>query len=270
MSRAGRHMNGLSLHYYTIPTGDWGRKGSATEFDESLWHTTLRRTLFMDELITKHSEIMDRHDPRKRVGLIIDEWGIWTDVEPGTNPGFLYQQNTLRDALLAALNFHIFHRHADRVTMTNIAQTINVLQAMILTDGPRMLRTPTFHVFEMFQVHQDGTFLPVEVETPDYTLQGRSIPSVSASATRDAQGRIYLSLVNTNPNRPASIRCQMQGIDVQSVTGRQLTAPAINSRNTFEEPHVVTPSKFEEVSVINGVLQAELPAKSVVVLTFQP
>jgi alpha-N-arabinofuranosidase len=270
MSRAGRYMNGLSLHYYTIPTGNWGRKGSATEFDESVWHATLRRTLFMDELIAKHSEIMDRYDSRKRVGLVIDEWGIWTDVQPGTNPGFLYQQNTLRDALLAALNFHIFHRHADRVTMTNIAQTINVLQAMILTDGPRMLRTPTFHVFEMFQVHQDGTFLPVQVETPDYTLQGQSIPSVSASATRDEQGRVHLSLVNTNPNRPASIRCELRDIDARSVTGRQLTAPAVNSHNTFDEPNIVAPGGFDAVSVNDGVLQAELPAKSVVMLTLQP
>src|SRR5205823_3159777 len=134
MSMAGHYMNGLSLHYYTLPTGDWKKKGSATEFDEAAWITTLRRTLHMEELITKHSEIMDKSDPNKRVGLIVDEWGTWFDVEPGTNPGFLYQQNTLRDAIVAGLNFHIFHRHADRVTMANIAQTVNVLQAMVLTD----------------------------------------------------------------------------------------------------------------------------------------
>ena len=168
MSQVGRRMDGLSLHYYTVATGDWRRKGSSTQFDESQWHSTLRRTLTMDELITKHSEIMDRHDPEKRIGLIVDEWGTWYDVEPGTNPGFLYQQNTLRDALAAALNFHIFHRHADRVMMANIAQTVNVLQAMILTDGEKILRTPTYHVFEMFKVHQGGASLPVELQTPEY------------------------------------------------------------------------------------------------------
>ena len=152
MNRAGKQMNGLSLHYYTLPTGNWQDKGSATEFDEARWHATLRRTLEMDNLIAKHSEIMDKYDPQKRVGLVVDEWGTWYDVEPGENPGFLYQQNTLRDAIVAAFNFHIFQRHADRVAMANIAQMINVLQAVILTDKEKMLLTPTYYVFEMFKV----------------------------------------------------------------------------------------------------------------------
>ncbi len=266
MSRAGRKMNGLSLHYYTIPTGNWGSKGSATEFDEARYHSTLKRTLQMDELVTKHSQIMDKHDPRKRVGMVIDEWGIWTDVQPGTNPGFLYQQNTMRDAIVAGLNFHIFHRHADRVTMTNIAQTINVLQAMVLTDKERMLRTPTFHVFEMFKVHQGGTFLPIELATPEYTLGGESIPAVSASATRNDQGVIYLSLVNTDATGDVPITCSLQGVSVTSVKGRLLTAAKVNAHNTFDQPDTVKPVTFADAAIEAGNLVTVLPAKSVVVL----
>jgi len=172
MAIAGSKMNGLSMHYYTLPTGNWKDKGSATQFDEAEWFATLRRTLRMDELITKHSAIMDKYDPQKKVGLIVDEWGTWYNVEPGTNPGFLFQQNTLRDAIVAGLNFHIFQRHADRVVMANIAQLVNVLQSLILTDGPKMTVTPTYHVFEMFKVHQDATALPVDVQTPPYAFGG--------------------------------------------------------------------------------------------------
>ena len=169
MSVAGRRMDGLSLHYYTLPTGNWGAKGSATSFGEDEWFSTLQKTLRMDELVTRHAEIMDKAEAEmrsapasrpggdKKVGLVVDEWGTWYDQEPGSKPGFLYQQNTLRDALVAALNFHVFQRHADRVVMANIAQTVNVLQAMILTDKEKMLRTPTYWVFEMFKVHQGGT-----------------------------------------------------------------------------------------------------------------
>src|SRR5665213_191582 len=192
MAIAGSKMNGLSMHYYTLPTGNWKDKGSATQFDEAEWFATLRRTLRMDELITKHSAIMDKYDPQKKVGLIVDEWGNWYNVEPGTNPGFLFQQNTLRDAIVAGLNFHIFQRHADRVVMANIAQLVNVLQSLILTDGPKMTVTPTYHVFEMFKVHQDATALPVDVQTPPYAFGGESIPAVSASASRDKAGRIHL------------------------------------------------------------------------------
>ena len=266
MREAGGRMNGLSLHYYTIATGDWGRKGSATEFDESLWHDTLRRTLTMDELITKHSAIMDRHDPRKRVGLIVDEWGTWYDVEPGTNPGFLYQQNSLRDALVAALNFHIFHRHADRVAMANIAQTINVLQAMMLTDKEKMLRTPTYHVFEMFKVHQGATYVPVEVKTGDYVLGGETLPRVSVSATRNQEGVMHVSLVNTHPSEAVPVTCRIEGASPDTVRGRILTAPDMNSHNTFDQPQAVQPVPYQDAKLVGGTLGMTLPPKSVVVL----
>jgi alpha-L-arabinofuranosidase len=260
-------MNGLSLHYYTLPTGNWQNKGSSTQFDESRWHATLRRTLEMDDLITKHSEIMDKYDPKKLVRLVVDEWGTWYDVEPGSNPGFLYQQNTLRDAIVAALNLHIFQRHADRVSMANIAQMINVLQAMILTDKAKMVLTPTYHVFEMFKVHQDGMFLPVELKTPDYTSGSNKIPAVSASASRDAKSDVvYLSLVNTNPREPVSVKCKLSGFQPKTVAGRVLTAPEMNSLNSFDAPNAVRPETFIGAQIEGDSLSLTLPPKSVVVL----
>jgi len=267
MERVGRRMNAASLHYYTLPTGNWRTKGSATQFGEDQWFSTLSRTLKMDELITKHAAIMDKADPEKRIGLAIDEWGTWYDVEPGTEPGFLYQQNTMRDAVVAALNFHIFHRHADRVVMTNIAQTINVLQAMILTDKAKMIRTPTYWVFEMFKVHQGGTFLPVEVQPPDYIFGGEKIPGVSASATRAADGKtVHLSLVNTNPGQAAAVAVTLTGIAPSSATARLLTAPAMQAHNTFAAPDTVKPVAFDGVTLAAGSVTVRLPAKSVVVV----
>lgn len=179
MREAGRFMDGLSLHYYTIPGDFWLGKGSATNFDEGEWFITLKKALRIDELITRHSVIMDRYDPEKRVALVVDEWGTWYDVEPGTNPAFLYQQNTIRDALVAAIHFNIFHKHCDRVRMANIAQTINVLQAVIHTEGSKMVLTPTYHVFNMYKVHQDAELLDLNIKSPGYGYAGESIPQVS-------------------------------------------------------------------------------------------
>ena len=268
--RVGRQMNAASLHYYTLPTGNWGKKGSATDFGEDQWFSTLSRTLKMDELITKHAAIMDKTDPEKRIGLVVDEWGTWYDVEPGTEPGFLYQQSTIRDALVAALNFHIFHRHADRVVMANIAQTVNVLQAMILTDKDKMVRTPTYWVFEMFKVHQGGTFLPVELQSPDYVSGQEKIPLVSASATKAAGGSaVHLSLANTSPAQAVTLAVRLMGIAPKSAAGRVLTAPAMNAHNTFSAPDAVKPVAFDGVSIKGDTLEVRLPAKSVVVLTLQ-
>ena len=282
MSVAGRRMDGLSLHYYTIPTGTWGTKGAATGFGEDQWFSTLRQTLRMDELITKHAAIMDKAEaekgparpnrpgPPKKIGLVVDEWGTWYDVEKGTEPGFLYQQNSLRDGLVAALNFHVFQRHADRVTMANIAQTVNVLQAMILTDKEKMLRTPTYWVFEMFKVHQGGTLLPVELQSPDYAFGQEKIPMVSASATRAADGSgVHLSLVNTSPAQAATLTVKLAGVAPTSVAGRVLTASAIDAHNTFAAPNAVQPVAFNGAALKGDTLGIELPAKSVVVLTLK-
>jgi alpha-N-arabinofuranosidase len=266
MKLAGTQMDGLSLHHYTLPTGDWGKKGSATEFGKPQYFSALGNTLRMEELITKHSAIMDKYDPKKRVGLIVDEWGIWTDVEPGTNPGFLYQQNSMRDAIIAGLNLHIFQAHADRVAGANIAQMINVLQAMILTDHEKIVLTPTYHVFEMFKVHQGATSLPVELRTPALPDSPVAIPSVSASASRDSAGRIHLSLVNTSPDGPVSVSCTLEGAALTTVTGRILTAPSMTSHNTFDAPRAVEPRAFAGASIAGNQLSVTLPALSVVVL----
>jgi len=266
MQKAGKQMNGLSLHWYTLPTGNWKKKGSATEFTEAEWFSTLRNTLRMDELVTQHSAIMDKYDPDKKVGLIVDEWGTWYDVEPGTNPGFLYQQNTLRDAVVAALNFHIFQKHADRVAMANIAQTVNVLQAIILTDKEKMLLTPTYHVFELFKPHQGATALRVDLVSPDYAFEKEKLPAVSASASRDAAGKVHLSLVNTDPKNPITLTCAIAGHEAKSVTGRILTADAMNAHNTFTAPEAVKPATFTGATLAQGSLTVALPAKSVVIL----
>jgi len=200
------------------------------------------------------------------VGLIVDEWGIWTDVEPGTNPGFLLQQNSMRDAIIAALNLHIFQAHADRVAGANIAQMVNVLQAMILTDHEKIVLTPTYHVFEMFRVHQDAVSLPIELTTPDLSQSPSKIPEVSASASRDASGKIHISLVNTNPDGPVTVSCTLSGAELGTPTGRILTAPSMTSHNTFDAPHAVEPAPFSGATVSGGKLSVTLPALSVVVL----
>jgi alpha-N-arabinofuranosidase len=279
MRMAGRRMNGLSLHYYTVPTGNWRAKGSATEFGEELWFATLHRTLRMDELITKHAAIMDEAEAAmppgppgvgKRIGLVVDEWGTWYDQEPGSTPGFLYQQNSLRDALVTALNLHIFHRHADRVVMANIAQTVNVLQAMILTDKEKMLRTPTYWVFEMLKVHQGGTLLPVELESPDYVFGQQRIPMVSASATRAADGSaVHLSLANTNPAQDVTLTVRLVGLTPRSVAGRVLTATTMNAHSTFEAQDAVQPLAFGGAVLRGDTLEVRLPAKSVLILALK-
>jgi len=270
MDVAGKgSMDGISLHSYTIPTGNWDKKGSATEFDEAQWHSTLLGAFTMDDYITRHSTVLDARDPEKKVGLLVDEWGVWTDPEPGTNPGFLIQQNSLRDALLAALHFNVFQAHADRVSMANIAQMVNVLQAMILTENEKMVLTPTYHVFEMYKVHQGARVLPLEMHAPDYVFRDRKLPAVSATASRDAAGKIHISLVNTQPEKEETIICEISGMGVTRVSGRILTASIITAHNSISTPDIVVPKPFTGAKLIAGRLQVTLPAKSVTVLELQ-
>ena len=266
MAQAGKQMDGLSLHYYTLPTGNWEKKGSATQFGEKEWHATLVRTLRMDEFIQRHSAIMDKYDPQKRVGLMVDEWGTWYDSEPGRDMGALYQQNTLRDAVAAGINLNIFNKHSDRVKMANIAQMVNVLQAMILTDKEKMLLTPTYYVFRMYSVHQGATLIPVDLSAPEYKLGDASVPSLSASASRDTQGRLHLSIVNLDPNQTAEISTTIWGGAIRSVTGEVLTAPAVNAMNTFDSPNAVKPAPFSGFKLDGSRLSLSIPSKSVVVL----
>ena len=270
MRDAGRMIDGLDLHYYTV-VGPWAHKGSATDFTEREWFIALQKALHVEDLITRHAAVMDQYDPRKRVALVVGEWGLWHDVEPGTNPGFLYQQNTLRDALVAAVSLDIFNRHAARVRMANIAQTINVLQAMILTQGDRMILTPTYHVFELYTVHQDAVLLPLTLEgtQPRYEYEGQSLPAVSGSASRDKEGRIHVTLTNLDPNRAWTVTGEIAGAHVSRATGRVLTAVAMNAHNTFDQPTAVQPAPFSGVRVSGGSVTIDLPPKSIVVVELQ-
>jgi len=259
-------MWGISLHYYTVPTGDWGHKGSATKFSENEYFETMVRCMHMEELVTKHAAIMDKYDPKKHVGLVVDEWGIWTDVEPGTNPGFLYQQNSLRDALIAACNLNIFNNHCDRVRGAALAQTINVLQSLILTDKEKMLLTPTYHIFDMYKVHQDAKFMPIDLKSPDYVLGDKKMPAVNASASQDAAGKVHISLVNLDPHKDITITASLKDIKWKTVTGQVLTSAALTDINTFAQPNKVALVAFKGAKKSGDNLVVVMPAKSVVTL----
>ena len=267
MKHAHRFMDAITLHYYTIPGPSWQQKGAATGFPVSEWTSTLKKALHMDELITRHSAIMDQYDPGKRIGLFVDEWGTWYDVEPGTNPGFLYQQNTIRDALVAGITLHIFHRHCNRVRMANIAQLVNVLQAVILTEGEKMIVTPTYHVFDLFKVHQDAELLQMNTNIAQIGSEQEALPQISASASRSAEGRIHVSLCNLDHQSSASVRIELRGrkgtgIDAAAKT---LTSGRIDGHNTFENPEEVKPAAFHHFMIEENAIRAELPPMSVTV-----
>jgi alpha-N-arabinofuranosidase len=263
MRSAATKMQGLSLHWYTLPTSNWQKKGSATVFAEDEWHQTFVQALRMEELVERHSAIMDTHDPERRVGLVVDEWGTWYDAEPSTNPAFLYQASTLRDALVAALTLGIFCRHAERVTMANIAQTVNVLQALILTDGERMRLTPTYHAFEMCNAHAGATLVPVRFESPEYRVGDASIPALHAWASRDGSGRTQVSFVHLDPHRSLGIALAPCRGDVSA---RVLTANAMTTENDLESPNAVAPAPFVAFTTTSGSLELELPPMSLVTL----
>jgi alpha-N-arabinofuranosidase len=262
-------IDGISHHYYTLPTGDWGAKGKATGFPETEWISTLHSTMRIDEYLALQAAVLDRHDPGGKVGIYLDEWGTWYDPEEGSQAGFLYQQNSLRDAVVAALNFNIFHRHTKRLHMANIAQTVNVLQAVILTDGDKMVRTPTYYAFQMYKPFKDATFIPLSFESmTEYTLGELSVPGVSASAAKTAEGDLVIALVNLDPEDPVDLQVALQGFQAESVTGRTLTAEAMDSHNTFEKPDAVIPRALDPV-LLRNELSVALPARSVTVFRLQ-
>ncbi len=268
MERCGRMMDGLALHYYTVP-GPWNSKTSATAFTEKEWFITMQKALRMDELIRKHATIMDKHDPDKKVALVVDEWGTWFDVEPGTNPGFLFQQNSMRDALVAGVTLNIFNRHCERVKIANIAQTINVLQSMILTEGAKMILTPSYHVFDMYKVHQDATCLPVDTDVELYEFDGEHVPEVSVSASRDVRGCVNISLCNLNHEKSTVIVCEIRGAVCREVKGTVLRADQIQAHNTFDQPDTVKPETFTDFTLEGQRLEVNMPAAAVVVLSVQ-
>jgi len=262
-------MWGVTLHYYTIPTGNWGSKGSATQFDEKEYFNTMKNCLHMEELVQKHSAIMDKYDSEKRVALVVDEWGIWTDVEPGTNPGFLYQQNSMRDALIAGTTLNIFNNHADRVKMANLAQTVNVLQSIVLTKGREMLLTPTYYVFELYMDHMDARLIPFTFTTPDYVNGDNKIPAVNASASLDANGKVHITFVNIDAGKDITVKASVSDKKYKTVNGRILTSKNFTDINTFENKTKVVPAAFKGAKIEKGDLLVKLPRLSVVSITLE-
>lgn len=257
-------LGGVAMHHYSVI--DWNRKSSATDFTEQQYFETMKSALLMDELVTKHAAIMDKYDPQKKVALVVDEWGGWYDVEPGTNPGFLFQQNTMRDAMIAGVTLNIFNNHADRIRIACLAQCVNVLQAVILTDKEKIILTPTYHVMEMYNVHQDAKMLPVKINTDDYMVGNEKLPAVSVSASKDAEGNAHISLVNIDTKNAQAITVNMDGSAYTNVTGRILTSNKLQSYNSFTEPDKIKPSAFNGAVLKSNMLTVKLPPFSVVVL----
>ena len=259
-------INGLSMHNYTVV--NWPPAYASVGFGETEYSQILKSTLEMDGLIRTHSAIMDKYDPDKKVALVVDEWGGWYAPLPGSNPAFLVQQNSMRDAILAALNLNIFARHADRVRMANIAQMINVLQAMIMTDKEKMVLTPTYYVFKMYVPFQDATFVPVSFDAGAYTHNNITLPRVDAIAAKDANGKLWLEITNLDPNAPVEIEANLAGMTAKSAAGETLTAPKVDSVNTFDAPHTVAP-KPVSAKVQGGKLALKLEPKSVTVISVE-
>jgi alpha-N-arabinofuranosidase len=269
LSKGVHSVNAISHHAYTLPTGNWEKKGSAVGFPESEWVSTLGNVQQIEEMIKANKAVLDKNDPSKKIGFYFDEWGSWYDPDPGSNPGFLVQRNTLRDALLAALHFNVFHAHADRVQMTNIAQMVNVLQAMILTSKDKLVLTPTYHAFAMYTPFQDATSVPAKIENnPVYKVDKFSMPTLSATAARGKDGKLYIGLVNSNANQPAELTLQVGANAPKAVKGKLLTAGAMDAQNELGKPAQVVPQAFE-AQAADGKLLIKLPAKSVVVVAVE-
>lgn len=268
MKSATNFMDGLSLHFYTIETGDFFNKGKALEFDENGWYSCLSSTYFMEQLISQHSKIMDRYDPAKRVGLLVDEWGTWHQVEEGTNPGFLYQQNTMRDAMVAGINLNIFNKHSDRVRMANIAQLVNVLQAVILTEGSKMILTPTYHVFKMYRCHQEATLVDSFLEKEKIGIGEKQIDNLSESASIGVDGKIHLTITNNSLDKAYDINGCVLGFDTKSVTAEILTGE-MHAHNTFKAPDQVKVQEFTGVKLTKEGLEFTIPACSIISITLE-
>ncbi len=267
---AGQHgwMDGLSLHHYVIPN-TWEHKGSATDFGAEEYYRSLKKALFMEELVEKHGAIMDTFDPEKKIALVVDEWGIWCDVEPGTNPGFLYQQNTVRDALIAGVTLNIFNKHSDRVRMANLAQTVNVLQSVLLTEGDKMVKTPTYHVFDLYKDHQGARLLESTLETSqiDAGADGQ-VPCLTESASIAKDGRIHITLTNLSHQDAQTVDVALD-CAAKGITG-QILGGGMCEKNTFEEPDRVQVRELVGIERTKEGFRFVLPACTVAHLTVTP
>jgi alpha-L-arabinofuranosidase len=257
-------LGGVAMHHYSVL--EWRKKGPAVNFSADQYFGTMKEAWKMEELVTKHAAIMDKYDPQKKIALVVDEWGGWYDVEPGTNPGFLYQQNTMRDAMIAGITLNIFNNHADRVRIANLAQCVNVLQAVILTDKEKMILTPTYHVMEMYNVHQDATLISVSINGSNYVQGKDSLPALSVSASKDKNGMVHVSLVNIDPVKNADISLELDGTVFKQVLGRILASAHLQDYNSFESPDKIKPVSFNGASLKGNALQVKMPPASVVVL----
>jgi alpha-N-arabinofuranosidase len=257
-------IEGVALHSYSFVK--WDKKGSSTQFNEAQYFATMQTALKMEELVTKHSEIMDKYDPNNKIALVVDEWGGWYDVEPGTNPGFLYQQNTMRDAMIAGTTLNIFNNHAKRVKMANLAQTVNVLQAVILTEGNKMLLTPTYHLMKMYNVHQDASLIPIELHSPWYTYDEKSVAALSASVSKDKYELIHISLVNIDAKQEYTVEMDLNELGIHKITGTILTSSNLQDHNTFDRPNTIIPKLFNDFEIKKNHLSLKIPAFSVIVL----
>jgi alpha-N-arabinofuranosidase len=258
-------IEGIALHHYAVI--DWDHKSSATNFTLQQYFETMKSALLMDTLIVHHAAIMNKYDPAKKIGLIVDEWGGWYDVEPGTNPGFLYQQNTMRDAMLAGATLNIFNNHCDRVRMANLAQCVNVLQAVILTHKEKMVLTPTYWVMEMYNVHQDATLIPLTISSEDYVSGAEKLAAISASASTDKNGLTHISLVNIDPGHVRRVSVNLSGKKFSRVKGRILSSAKLQDYNSFNEPDKIKPADFNNAVIKNGSITISMPPASVIVLS---
>lgn len=268
MKNIGNRMNALSVHYYTVK--DWNHKGKSSPFTPEEYYLTLQKCLDIDSVITKHSAIMNQTDPEKTIGLMVDEWGTWWDEEPGTIPGHLYQQNTLRDAMVAALSLNVFHKHADRVKMANIAQVVNVLQSMILTDtkgNGHMVLTPTYYVFKMYKPFQNATSLPSDVQCSSHSFEkGLPIANLQSSSAKTTDGTIIVSLANIDLQKGQEVALALDGYNANSVCGEILTAKNITDYNDFNHSETIKSENFTGAKIKKNQIMVKIPAKSIVVL----
>ena len=268
MKNIGNRMNALSVHYYTVK--DWNHKGKSSPFTPEEYYLTLQKCLDIDSVITKHSAIMNQTDPEKTIGLMVDEWGTWWDEEPGTIPGHLYQQNTLRDAMVAALSLNVFHKHADRVKMANIAQVVNVLQSMILTDtkgNGHMVLTPTYYVFKMYKPFQNATSLPSDVQCSSHSFEkGLPIANLQSSSAKTTDGTIIVSLANIDLQKGQEVALALDGYNANSVCGEILTAKNITDYNDFNHTETIKSENFTGAKIKKNQIMVKIPAKSIVVL----
>jgi len=271
MKKAARQMNGISLHYYTCYSWDKS-KGHALDFTTDQYYWTIGKCLEIEDVVKRHAAIMDVYDPGKRVALLVDEWGTWWEEEPGTIKGHLYQQNTMRDAMVAALSLNVFHKYTDRVRMTNIAQIANVLQSMVLTKGDQMVLTPTYYVFKMYVPHQGARVIPCHIESKTMKAENerskkpRTFQTVSATAS-EKNGVVTLSLTNVDLDNDCEVKVELGSIGVKKVSGEILTSKNIADYNDFGKAELVAPKSFSGTKLNGNTLTVKMPAKSIVSLT---